>query len=829
MRHKSLCLLVALSLLSGVWPSGREVAATASSPYAFDGKMSQETLNRYLSRSVQIMDMFWFNLDNGKKQEWLRFIQNTGAKLIGRAAMIWTNFQDDETMFTNAGQMAEAVHAQDPEVILQAAIFETTAQAVNQIPIPAWVFEEFGLQPSARNFNYDSMLFRDGRYVNTWGAGQSIPDITSLETQMFFYYRAKRFIDLGYESIHFGQVKLMGEADPFYLNWNRLLNRVREYGEAHARRHNVLLDAHVNEVYDNASPLWHTAKGQFRSEAPGDTSSYYNGDASRLNREDGVQSADGHYIVYKLEGATGFEVISANWAGAGDHPDGFDLYSSPDGQNWTPVSKAIQEIHRTEHTWPNYKTTNGSALPAGTNFVKISWKVMPYIWMIQLLDVKINAAGATLHDTLEQPNPAVKKLAFDFVGYPARMKGIPNFPQETKLDANYLDSLYGKTIGGLNPQGWVTPHSPYLIELDNYGGSNGSPGTDSPYWPWGYDEIAWFAHQNDDYRRSWLKYAYDWFRTNDSYGHLQMPAYRTLGNAPVNGSDVYNAITTSAVYPSAVSDEEAIKAIWSSARNNGAIEDDVRDLTKIYRLSSQLIKDGSSSGSYGGDSTRLTRTANASEYVIYKAPYVTDRTRLTGFVVDTWFSSNEPIKDFKFYTSPDDLTYTLYTPMKKTVSGDKNKVTYVGSRLPGDTRYVKIAFNDGMAGAANPQIGNVLTFYASAVSSNGEIDDFESYGGSDLALQAAYTVNPNTDPVTISLDTTHKYGGDYSLKYDYNVGVVTYGGMALDLGDWIGLNTILFVSGSSPTALIVISPFKFKPPAEIIGINCWIYRMRRQG
>ncbi|QJD86861.1 carbohydrate binding domain-containing protein [Cohnella herbarum] len=795
MPKKTIGLAVGLSLLAGIWPTGGEAAATTPSPYAFDGKMPQDTLNRYLSRSAQIMDMFWFDTDAGKKQEWLRFVQNTGTKLIGRAAMIWTNFQDDETMFYHAGRMAAAVHAQDPEVILQAAIFETTAQAVNQIPIPAWVFEEFGLQPTTRNFSYASMLYQDGRYSDFWGAGQSVPDITSLETQMFFFYRAKRFIDLGYESIHYGQVKLMGEADPFYLNWNRLLNRVRAYGEVHARRHNVLLDAHVNEVYDNANPLWYTAKGQFRYETPGDTGNYYNGDASRLNRADGAQSADGHYIVYKLENATGFEILSANWAGAGDQPDGFDLYASPDGRIWTPVGKTIQEIQRTENTWPNYKTTNGSPLPAGTNYVKISWKTMPYIWTVQLLDVKINAAGAALHDPLEQSAPAVKKLAFDFVGFPARLKGIPNFPQETKLEVNYLDGLYQKTIGGLNPQGWVTPRSPYLIELDNYGGSNGSPGIDSPYWPWGYDEIAWFAHQNDDYRHSWLKYAYDWFRTNDSYGHLQLPAYRTLGNSPVNGSNNYNAITASAVFPNTLGDEEAIKAIWGDAPQSGAVEDDLRDLTKIYRFSSQLTKDGSNPGSYGGDGTRLTRTSNTSEYVIYKAPYATDRTRLTGFAVETWFSSAAPVADFKFYLSSDDVNYTLYTPKKKTVNGNMKKITYMGSRLPVGTRYVKVEFNNASSSASNSQIGKVSTFYAdSSVNAAGKIDDFESYGGSDLVLNAAYEVNPNTDPVTISLDSTNKNEGDFGMKYEYNVGVVTYGGIALSLGnaDWSDYDALRF-------------------------------------
>jgi len=795
MRKKTVSLGITLSLLAGLWQVGGERTAVAQSSYAFDGKMSQATMDSYLSRSVQLMDLYWANLDAAKKAEWLRFIANTGTKLIGRAALIWTNFQDDEAMFGNAGPIAEAVHDQDPEIILQAAIFETTALSVNNIPIPVWVFEAFDMQPVTRNFSYNAMLYKDGRYVDHWGIGESVPDITSLETQMFFYYRAKRFIDLGYESIHFGQVMLMGEEDPFYLNWNKLLARVRGYAEGNARRHNVLLDAHVNEVYDNANPLWYYAKGQFRYEAPGNTSAYYNNDASRLNRVDGAQSADSHHIVYKLAGASDFEIISANWAGAGDQPDGFDVFTSPDGEQWTPINKSIQEIQRTDYNWPNYRLKNGTTLPSGTNYVKISWKVVPNIWSVQLLDVKITAPGASIHDNLAEPNPAVKKLAFDFIGFPARLKSISNFPQETKFEVGYLDGFYQKTIGGLNPQGWVTPHSPYLIELDNYGGHNGAPGTDVLYWPWGYDEIAWFAHQNDDYRRSWLRYTYDWFRTNDPYGHFQMPAYRTLGNAPVNGSNDYNAITPSSLYPLGVGDEETIKQIWQEEKPRGAIHDDLRDLTKIYKLSSQLTRDSSNPAAYGGDQNRLARTSDTAQYVIYKAPKVTDQTRLTGFVADTWFLPSGSNADFSFYTSADDVTYTPYVPTKTTVNGTRTKVTYVGSRLPEGTRYVKMAFKSGTGSAANPQIGNVSIFYAdSDVTAGGKIDDFDHYGGSNLALQAAYPVNPDTDPVSVSLTTEHKHDGEYGLKVDYNVGVVTYGGVHLNLqgANWTSYDTLRF-------------------------------------
>ncbi|QJD86863.1 hypothetical protein [Cohnella herbarum] len=566
--RKRIMVIVVVGLLAGIVAMAADKfkgnGKQEVSGYAFDGHMSQETLNRYLSRSVKILNLAFFNEDPDKKREWLRFIANTGAKHIGRAAIIWTDFEADESMFTGAGQMAQAVHDQDPEIILQAAIFETTAQSVNHIQIPAWVFEEFGLQPEARNFSYEAMLYPDGRYLDNWGAGKSVPDITQQETQLFFFYRAKRFVDLGYESIHMGQVRLMGEKDTGYVEWNRLLKRIRAYAAEHGRRHNVLLDAHLNEAYDD-------------------------------------------------EGST-------------------------------------------------------------------------------------------------SSNTSDRKLTFDFVGYPARNKPLPRFPGETKLELDFLDSFYRKTIGGLNPQGWVSSHTPYLIELDNYGGNNGNPGKSEPFWPWGYDEIAWFAHQSDDYRRSWLTYAHDWIQTNDPNGHLQMAAYNTLGNAPVGSNDYYNAIQPSEAYPSSFGDEETIKTIWGQSKESGTIEDELKDLTRTYRLSSRMIYDPRPSSAFGGDEKRLTNESGKSEYVIYKAPFASGKGVLSGFKVEVWLTVNDPSVDLQFYVSADDDIYEIYTPDRKAAESADNKTIYTGGYFPKGTKYLKIRFSDN-PGAA--QIGKVSLKYES--------------------------------------------------------------------------------------------------------------------
>ena len=73
------------------------------------------------------------------------------------------------------------------------------------------------------------------------------------EFQMFVYYRAACFIDIGYEALHLGQVKLTGEyfangsKDSMNENWTKVINMIRAYAKKNARRHYVLINAHNNE------------------------------------------------------------------------------------------------------------------------------------------------------------------------------------------------------------------------------------------------------------------------------------------------------------------------------------------------------------------------------------------------------------------------------------------------------------------------------------------------------------------------------------------------------------------------------------------------------
>ena len=233
--------------------------------YSFDHEISQKVLENYLSRSIEFAGLCSEGSTGPAPhfKDNLRMITNVGAKFVGRAAFAWDAPIDDDKHYKLAKKYAAEIHKADPEIILQACVFETTYSCkapeskqrsfslggVEKIRVPEWVFSEFGLKQVQRCFSYEAMLFPDGRFRNQWMPGASVPDVSQLETRLWFYYRARRYIDAGYEAIHFGQVELTGQTDPKFKHWQDILIRVRRYAKQHARRNYVLCDAHVNAAF----------------------------------------------------------------------------------------------------------------------------------------------------------------------------------------------------------------------------------------------------------------------------------------------------------------------------------------------------------------------------------------------------------------------------------------------------------------------------------------------------------------------------------------------------------------------------------------------------
>jgi hypothetical protein len=213
--------------------------------YQFDGKISRKVLENYLSRSITMTEIY---RSPGNLDDDIRMLKNIGAKFAGRTIYLWGGeARIADPKFLAQGQdMAARIHQNDPDVVLQAAVFEiVTRQGVSEVPVPAWVFQEFAQEPETRNFDYAKMLFPDKRLVDHWRPGSSVPDICQTETKMWFYFLAASYMNVGIEAIHFGQLDLMGRNDPESRNWADLLQHVRGYAAKKARRHYVICDADV--------------------------------------------------------------------------------------------------------------------------------------------------------------------------------------------------------------------------------------------------------------------------------------------------------------------------------------------------------------------------------------------------------------------------------------------------------------------------------------------------------------------------------------------------------------------------------------------------------
>ncbi len=162
--------------------------------FQFDGAISRQVLENYLNRSISFAELLHDDLGQPRNnrgvdpRDNVRLILSSKAKFVGRAIVVWGREQSLPRVLRTAKRYAQALHKADPEIILQGTAFEIVSLGVESIPVPETVFAEFGLPYQKRNFRYRDMLYRDGRFVNSSGSGGSVPDMSRLETRMWFYF-----------------------------------------------------------------------------------------------------------------------------------------------------------------------------------------------------------------------------------------------------------------------------------------------------------------------------------------------------------------------------------------------------------------------------------------------------------------------------------------------------------------------------------------------------------------------------------------------------------------------------------------------------------------
>jgi len=244
-KYVALVLIVVLSACAKTTGSFDK-----NSKYYFDGSISRQVLENYLDRSVTagyfltpgIPENYLFPF----REDDIRMIQNIGAKFIGRSIYRWSEESKlgDPAFLEYGRRLIERMHKFDPEIVFQACLFESVSTDVNNLAIPAWVFEAFNLPVEKRNFKAAEMTKRINANATAVMSG-SCPMVNNPETKLWFYFLAKSYIDIGIEAFHLGQVELIGRDDPDKNHYKEILDMIRDYAKKNARRHYILLDGHT--------------------------------------------------------------------------------------------------------------------------------------------------------------------------------------------------------------------------------------------------------------------------------------------------------------------------------------------------------------------------------------------------------------------------------------------------------------------------------------------------------------------------------------------------------------------------------------------------------
>src|ERR1700694_1055922 len=128
--------------------------------FQFDGKISRQVLENYLSRSICIEGML---NGRGPLADDIRMLTNCGAKYVARALCLWGAENNFLANIKRAKEEVPQVLAADPEIVLEGCVFETVGPKVSQIAIPDWVFKDLGQPVEQRNFRYEDLLYPAGR------------------------------------------------------------------------------------------------------------------------------------------------------------------------------------------------------------------------------------------------------------------------------------------------------------------------------------------------------------------------------------------------------------------------------------------------------------------------------------------------------------------------------------------------------------------------------------------------------------------------------------------------------------------------------------------
>jgi len=234
--------------------------------------MSRPTMEAYLSRSITMQGLADMILcseartsgvpcvtppkgyyDPQAYQQEIDMLGKLNARFIGRTMGMWGGEYQLVDFATKGAKMVNDINEKYDKLglerpIIQGGIFEYITAQVSAIKIPQDVANEFGYTLASNDevFSVAAIRYATNDPSPPYDLDQGwTPDMSRIQTQMWFYYVATQYIMSGCEAIHFGQVQLMNKNDPNNEAWWKVLSKIRAFAAANAPRHLVLCDAHT--------------------------------------------------------------------------------------------------------------------------------------------------------------------------------------------------------------------------------------------------------------------------------------------------------------------------------------------------------------------------------------------------------------------------------------------------------------------------------------------------------------------------------------------------------------------------------------------------------
>ncbi|MFC3803914.1 polysaccharide lyase family 8 super-sandwich domain-containing protein [Cohnella sp. GCM10012308] len=412
------------------------------------------------------------------------------------------------------------------------------------------------------------------------------------------------------------------------------------------------------------------------------TPNYFNGDTSRAMRTS--PRTTGEYLVYKADEdreMTDFEVTT--WFLPAEAKTDFQIYTSPDDLTYTLYTPT-----KTSELAGWQKVKYSGSLPEGTKFLKIVFRLnSAYKWNPQIGEVRFTSKKLTTSTPPSVREHTMNDSLNDFSNVFASSANLA-FEAGNPIYFNGDTSRVTRKTVSAGSGEYLIYKAPYNMDMTDF------------------DVTTWFlpAEAKTDFQiytspDNDVYTLYTPTKTSELTGWQKVKYSGSLPQGTKYLKIVFRLNSAYAWNPQ-IGDVHITSKVPSIT-----VTDDLNDYSHMYDRSAHVLFTGSNAEHIGNDASRLVRTTNTAEYVVYKAEANMDLSR---FTVKSWVFPYETVDDLEFYASPDNATYTLFTPAKAAVPtpGNWTEVNYSGN-LPVGTQYLKIVFKPSPTNAWNPQIGTL--------------------------------------------------------------------------------------------------------------------------